>query len=81
MRRGRRNQAPIAAARHGIATTDVITRLENSMMPCVWSSGVSRVPSQRGHSGHPSPEPVSRTAAPVKTINVHTPSAAKAIWR
>ena len=34
----------IAAARHGIATTLVITRLENSIMPCVCSSGVSRVP-------------------------------------
>ena len=46
------------------------------MMPCVWSSGVSRVPSQRGQLGQPRPEPVSRTAAPVKTIRVHTPSAA-----
>ena len=48
------------------------------MIPCVCSSGVSRVPSQRGHSGQPRPEPVSRTAAPVNTISVQTASAAYA---
>ena len=51
------------------------------MIPCVCNSGVSRVPSQRGHSGQPSPEPVNRTAAPVNTISVHTASAAYAIRR
>ena len=53
----------------------VSSRLPNSMNACVESSGVSRVPWQRGQSGQPSPEPVRRTAAPVKTITVHTTSA------
>ena len=51
------------------------------MIPWIFSSGVSDVPSQRGQSGQPSPEPVSRTAAPVKTISVQTASAAYAIRR
>ena len=74
-RNGRRNQARIAAARQGRPTTPVSSRLPNSMNACVESSGVSRVPWQRGQSGQPSPEPVRRTAAPVKTISVHTTSA------
>ncbi len=48
------------------------------MIPWTFSSGVSDEPSQRGQSGQPSPEPVSRTAAPVKTISVQTVSAAYA---
>ena len=38
-------------------------------------------PSQRGQSGQPSPEPVSRTAAPEKTISAQTASAAYATRR
>ena len=80
-RNGVRKNARTAAARHGIATMLVITRLPNSISPWMCSSGVSREPSQRGQSGQPSPEPVSRTPAPVSTISVQTPSAAYATWR
>ena len=61
---------------HGRPTTPVSIRLPNSITACVESSGVSRVPWQRGQSGQPRPEPVRRTAAPVKTISVQTVSAA-----
>ncbi len=75
-RNGRRRQARIAASRHGIPTTPVSIRLPNSISAWLESSGVRLVPSQRGQSGQPRPEPVTRTAAPVKTIRVHTTSAA-----
>jgi hypothetical protein len=75
-RNGRRRHARSAAARHGRITTPVSKRLPNSISACEESWGVSRVPWQRGQSGQPSPEPVTRTAAPVNTISVHTASAA-----
>jgi hypothetical protein len=66
---------------HGRPTTAVSSRLPNSIAECVDSSGVKLVPWQRGQSGQPRPEPVSRTAAPVKTISVQTSSAEAATQR
>ena len=59
----------------GMATTLVIMRLPNSISVWVLSSGVKLVPLQRGQSEQPRPEPVSRTAAPEKTMIAQTASA------
>ena len=50
-------------------TTPETARLPNSMRACVLSGG-SGVPPHLGQFSHPSPESVSRTAAPVITITV-----------
>jgi uncharacterized heparinase superfamily protein len=46
----------------------------------VFSGGRSEELVHRGQSEHPSPEPVRRTAAPLKTISVSDTSAARAIF-
>ncbi|GGD41162.1 hypothetical protein GCM10010915_22580 [Microbacterium faecale] len=52
-------------------TTPVIVRLPNSMMPWIPSSAVGTSESgvHIGHSEHPSPDPVNRTAPPVAMIS------------
>ena len=64
-------------------TSPVKTRLTNSIMAftslAAW--GVSRPASQFGHSGHPRPEPLSRTAPPVTMMTATRTMAANAMRR
>ena len=73
-RNGRRRHASAPAATAASPTSPEISRLPYSIHACV-SSGGTAPPKHFGQSGQPRPEPVSRTAAPVKTISV---SAARA---
>ena len=52
------------------ATRPVSSRLPYSMAPWVSSSVWMTAPRHSGQVGQPSPEPVSRTAAPVMTMSV-----------
>ena len=63
-----------------ITRTKVSRRLPNSMTPWIPISGVGTRDSavQRGHVGHPSPDPVSLTSPPVPTIATWTASVAQA---
>ncbi len=63
-----------------ITRTKVSRRLPNSMTPWIPISGVGTSDSavQRGHVGHPSPDPVSLTSPPVPTIATWTASVAQA---
>ena len=45
-----------------------MTRLPNSIVECSPTAGKKAPSWQPGHDSHASPEPVSRTAAPVSTI-------------
>ena len=58
-----------------IPTTADTARLPNSISACELSGG-SGVPPHFGQFSHPSPESVSRTAAPVITISVSETSVA-----
>jgi hypothetical protein len=49
-------------------TRPVMVRFVNSIIACFSNGATSRPLSQFGQSGQPSPEPVSRTAAPLTTI-------------
>jgi hypothetical protein len=64
-------------------TRPVTTRLTNSIMACesVADSGVRLPGSQLGHSGHPRPDPVSRTDAPVTTMRARRTTATSAMRR
>ena len=61
-------------------TTVENSRLPYSIQTCVSSSGTN-VPEQSGQLGQPSPEPVSRTPAPLNTISTSVASAAYATHR
>ena len=54
-------------------TSPETTRLPNSISACVLSGG-SALPPHFGQFGHPRPDPVRRTAAPVNTISVSAAS-------
>ena len=62
---------------HAIPTTVENSRFPYSIHTCEDSSG-RNVPWQSGQLGHPSPEPVSRTPAPLSTISTSVASAAYA---
>src|SRR3954468_22262158 len=76
-RNGRRRSAATPAAIETNATSDDSRRLPYSIATGESSSGVNP-PWQRGQSGQPSPEPLSRTPAPEKTISTSTARAAQA---
>ena len=66
--RGTRHSEPSTARITAADTKPVMVRFVNSIIAC-FSNGATRRPStQFGQSGHPSPDPVSRTAAPLTTI-------------
>ena len=67
--------ASTAATTVMIPTTPDTARLPNSISACELSGG-SGVPPHFGQFAQPSPESVSRTAAPVKTISVSAASVA-----
>jgi hypothetical protein len=75
-RNGRRRRAPRKASRHGKPTRPVSRRLPNSMPWWERSGAPSDVSVHLGHVGQPRPEPVRRTAAPVKTMSVSSARAA-----
>ena len=79
-RRGRTRKASTPAAMHASPTTVENSRLPYSIHTCVSSSGTN-VPEQSGQLGQPSPEPVSRTPAPLNTISTSVASAAYATHR
>jgi hypothetical protein len=60
-----------------------MTRLTHSTMPCVSDAerGVKLSGSHEGHVEHPSPESVSRTAAPVTMMNTSEASVAATRYR
>ena len=72
-RNGRRVNASTAAITVITPTTPETARLPNSISACVLSGG-SGVPPHFGQFSQPSPESVSRTAAPVSTISVSAAS-------
>ena len=72
-RNGRRVKASTAATTVITPTTPETARLPNSISACVLSGG-SGVPPHFGQFAQPSPESVSRTAAPVSTIRVSAAS-------
>src|SRR5881397_2013151 len=74
-RNGRRRNAARNATIAAAPTTPVSRRLPYSIAPWVSSSVWMTAPWHSGHVGQPSPDPVSRTAAPVKTIAVSSASA------
>src|SRR5438093_4764106 len=74
-RNGRRRKAARNEAIAAAPTTPVSRRLPYSIAPWVSSSVWMTAPWHSGHVGQPSPEPVRRTAAPVKTIAVSSASA------
>ena len=59
-------------------TSEVSTRLPNSITPWTSSSLWIEVSVHLGQVGQPRPEPVSRTAEPVNTISTSSTRAAKA---
>ena len=67
--------ASTAATTVMIPTMAETARLPNSISACELSGG-SGVPPHFGQFSHPSPESVSRTAAPVMTISVRAASVA-----
>ena len=82
-RRGRRTSEPSTATMTASDTRPVTTRFANSMF--AWTDRDApevRWPFvQFGQSGQPSPEPVSRTAAPVTMIAARRIAATRVIWR
>ena len=72
---GRTRNASTPAAMHAIPTTVENSRLPYSIHTWVSSSGTN-VPEQSGQVGQPSPDPVSRTPAPLNTISTSVASAA-----
>ncbi len=59
-----RNQAASESA----IGKSAMTRFPNSIVECSLTAGKKAPSWQPGHDSHASPEPVSRTAAPVRTI-------------
>src|ERR1700759_208597 len=80
LRNGRRRIAMTNVTTVRIPTTKPTTRLPNSISACVLSGG-SGVPPHLGQFSQPSPESVSRTPAPLSTINVSATSVALAAIR
>src|SRR3954447_20856703 len=74
-RKGLRRKAVRSAATAPIATKPVSRRLPYSMAPWVSSSVWMTAPWHLGQVGQPRPEPVRRTAAPVKTMSTSRPKA------
>ena len=60
--------AAIQASSESTIGKRAMTRLPNSIVECSPTAGKKAPSLQPGHDWHASPEPVSRTAAPVSTI-------------
>ena len=60
--------AAIQAASESTIGKSAMTRLPNSIVECSPTAGKNAPSLQPGHDWQASPEPVSRTAAPVRTI-------------
>ncbi len=82
-RRGVRTRLPSTATITAIDTSPVNIRLSDSIHWCesdaAWA--VSWPESQFGHDGHPSPDDVSRTAAPVTMMTASRIAATSVICR
>ncbi|NCY16392.1 MAG: hypothetical protein EBX39_06420 [Actinobacteria bacterium] len=72
-----RSSEPSTATMTMTETRPVMVRLMNSTMAWYSSGATYRSDSQVGQSEHPSPEPVSRTAAPVMMMNTSASSASR----
>ena len=80
-RRGTRHSEPSTAAITARATRPVNSRLICSIAAWFEETSMSRSSLHCGQSSHPSPDPVSRTAAPVTTITISATSAPTVIAR
>src|ERR1035438_7088961 len=69
-RAGRRRNEATAVTPQAMTSTTTTIRLPNSSSACRLSGGVRWSREQVGQSGQPRPEPESRTAAPVATLNM-----------